>query len=111
MCRTPGCRNLCKGGKCDACKAKGGAEQRRAPWREWSLKQYTSYAWKQARKAFLVKHPICECEECTANNIVQPAQVVDHIVPHRGNKELFWDPSNWRAMALTCHNRKAAKER
>lgn len=111
-CTRPGCRNLCKGGRCDECRAKHGSESpRRAPWRAWSLKQYTSYRWKQARKAFLIVHPICECEECTAAGIVQPAEVVDHIKPHRGNAELFWDQSNWQAMAKRCHNKKAAKER
>jgi 5-methylcytosine-specific restriction protein A len=37
--------------------------------------------------------------------------VVDHIVPHRGDKKLFWDSSNWQALCdgqtgRGCHDRK-----
>ena len=36
------------------------------------------------------------------------AQVVDHIVPHRGDKELFWDKNNWQALCFSCHSSKTA---
>lgn len=39
-----------------------------------------------------------------------PASVVDHIVPHRGDANLFWDQSNWQAMSKSCHDRKTARE-
>jgi 5-methylcytosine-specific restriction endonuclease McrA len=29
---------------------------------------------------------------------------VDHIVPHRGNRGLFWARSNWQSLCATCHN-------
>jgi 5-methylcytosine-specific restriction protein A len=34
------------------------------------------------------------------------AVVVDHITPHRRNKELFWDKTNWQALCKRCHDRK-----
>jgi 5-methylcytosine-specific restriction protein A len=34
--------------------------------------------------------------------------VVDHRIPHRGDKRLFWDQSNWQSMSKTCHDRKTA---
>jgi 5-methylcytosine-specific restriction protein A len=39
-----------------------------------------------------------------------PATVVDHIKPHRGNQESFWDSDNWRAMCKRCHDIKTVKE-
>jgi 5-methylcytosine-specific restriction protein A len=35
---------------------------------------------------------------------------VDHIRPHRGNRDLFWDMTNWQAMSKVCHDRKTSKE-
>ncbi|WP_233882799.1 HNH endonuclease [Brevibacillus laterosporus] len=38
------------------------------------------------------------------------ATVVDHIVPHKGDKTLFWDRKNWQPLCEQCHNRKTARE-
>nr|WP_313010818.1 HNH endonuclease [Brucella intermedia] len=35
----------------------------------------------------------------------KPASVVDHIQPHRGNKELFWWRGNWQSLCQPCHDR------
>lgn len=32
------------------------------------------------------------------------ASVVDHIQPHRGDLELFWDPENWQPLCALHHN-------
>jgi len=66
-----------------------------------------TYRWQKARKWFLKRHPMCECDDCKGQRL--PADVVDHIKPHRGDYDLFWDENNWRAMATVCHNRKTAK--
>jgi 5-methylcytosine-specific restriction protein A len=34
--------------------------------------------------------------------------VVDHRIPHRNDPVLFWDRTNWCAMAKECHDRKTA---
>ncbi|MCP4539869.1 MAG: HNH endonuclease [Chloroflexi bacterium] len=60
------------------------------------------------RLRYLVAHPLCA--ECYRQHIVQAATVVDHIVPHKGDKELFWDMSNWQGLCAPCHNRKTGKE-
>jgi 5-methylcytosine-specific restriction enzyme A len=49
---------------------------------------------------------MCVCDTCRGVRL--PAHVVDHIVPHRGDPALFWDESNWQAMAKVCHDRKTA---
>jgi len=64
--------------------------------------------WQKARQAFLFKHPLCRiCEE---KGIIQSANVVDHIIPHKGDMKLFWSRSNWQPLCTTCHNRKTAVE-
>ena len=62
--------------------------------------------WEKARRIYLHSHPWCECEECKASKKPRRAEVVDHIKPHRGDMFLFWDKSNWRAMAKACHDSK-----
>jgi len=37
------------------------------------------------------------------------ATLVDHIIPHRGSKALFWAKSNWQALCFDCHARKSAR--
>ena len=56
-------------------------------------------AWQRIRAEFLKAHPNCIiCKE--------PATVVDHIEPHRGNLALFLNPANWQPVCGPCHNRK-----
>lgn len=68
-----------------------------------------SYRWQQESKAFLLEHPLCECDECQRLNRWRPSATVDHRIPHRGDMALFWDKSNWMAMAKECHDRKTAR--
>ena len=68
-----------------------------------------TYRWQTERKRFLEQHPLCQCPDCDDGRLrVTLATVVDHATPHRGNAELFWDRSNWRAMAKRCHDKKTA---
>lgn len=59
--------------------------------------------WKQARKFFLMKHPICVI--CG-----RPATEVDHIIPHKGDYKLFWNSKNWQPLCHICHSRKTYSE-
>jgi 5-methylcytosine-specific restriction protein A len=36
--------------------------------------------------------------------------VVDHIKPHKGDEELFYDINNLQPLCKCCHDRKTAKE-
>jgi len=65
--------------------------------------------WKAARLAFLQRHPLCvECQRGGRLNafdpITNPRFVVDHIRPHRGCRELFWDQRNWQVLCKPCHD-------
>ncbi len=65
-------------------------------------------AWRRARLSFLAEHPLCET--CRGAGRLEPATVVDHVVPHRGDRVLFWDVGNWAASCKRCHDAKTARE-
>jgi 5-methylcytosine-specific restriction endonuclease McrA len=62
--------------------------------------------WERESKLFLARpeNRYCSC------GCGRRADVVDHHVAHKGNRDLFWDWSNWRPMAFECNSRKAAKQ-
>lgn len=66
------------------------------------------HKWRKARLAFLRAHPLCV--HCERDGQVTAATVVDHITPHQGDMELFWDSSNWQPLCKRCHDIKTAKE-
>lgn len=67
-----------------------------------------SNVWRKARATYLSSHPLCVI--CEPQNRVTPACVVDHVQPHKGDQDLFWDSTNWQALCQSCHNSKTAKE-
>lgn len=65
--------------------------------------------WRSARAAYLASNPLCV--RCHAEGRVTEANEVDHIIPHKGNTELFWDSSgNWQSLCADCHRKKTARE-
>ena len=40
----------------------------------------------------------------------EAATVVDHIVKHGGNQDLFWDESNWQALCKLHHDSTKQRE-
>lgn len=65
---------------------------------------YSSAAWRSLRAQVLAINPLCvRCQE--------PATQVDHVVPHNGNDELFYDIANLQAMCVECHKKKTARGR
>lgn len=107
-CRHVGCAELVETavGYCDKHKRE---EYKRIDQHRGSARErgYTG-RWDKARKTFLLSHPLCA--ECERNGRVTAATVVDHVVPHKGNQELFWDTSNWQPLCVECHNRKSCSE-
>lgn len=107
ICKKPGCGRTCKEGKQYCYMHKELELQRKVfTFRGKSQKYhylYESSRWRKASKEFLKGHPICfVCGK--------PATLVDHIIPHRGNLELFYDENNWQPMCQSCHTRKTFKE-
>ena len=70
------------------------------------MKQYSS-RWERARKAHLARYPLCVI--CLSYGVVEPARVVDHKTPHKGNQRLFWDRSNWQSLCFNHHNSDAKR--
>lgn len=64
--------------------------------------------WQRYRKQFLSQHPLCAY--CLEQNRVTVATVVDHIVPHKGDQELFWDTDNHQSLCAPCHSSIKQKE-
>ncbi|MCM2532556.1 HNH endonuclease [Neobacillus pocheonensis] len=59
--------------------------------------------WRTYRIDFLKRNPTCiSCGE--------KATVVDHIIAHKGDKDLFWARFNHQAMCASCHSRKTVLE-
>ena len=66
------------------------------------------YKWQKARERFLRTHPLC-CY-CQREGRIAPADVVDHITPHRGDMVLFWNEANWQPLCKRCHDTTKARE-
>jgi 5-methylcytosine-specific restriction protein A len=64
--------------------------------------------WRAASKRYLSNNPLCV--HCFKNNKMIKATVVDHVIPHRGDKILFWDQSNWQSLCKRCHDKKTMTE-
>ena len=65
--------------------------------------------WRKYRRVFLLKNPVCVDPLGEHPSIVVAANVVDHIIAHKGDKQLFWDPTNHQATCKRCNDVKAAR--
>jgi len=73
-----------------------------SPLRDSATQRGYGHAWRKARAAYLRAHPLCV--ECHRFGRTTAAAVVDHRVPHQGNRVLFWDSCNWQALCKHCHD-------
>lgn len=103
-CAHPDCPELVEPGEkyCDQHKPLHPVEIRSASSRGYNRQ------WQRVSRQFLVSHPLCA--KCLERGIYTKATVVDHIVPHRGDQKLFWDPANWQALCKPCHDHKTGTE-
>lgn len=58
--------------------------------------------WQKARASYLAANPVC-CR-CETNGRIVAATVVNHRVPHKGDRKLFWDRKNWEPVCKPCHD-------
>ncbi len=106
-CAYPGCPALVSEGR--FCEQHKRQEQRRYDQERGTAAQRGYDArWRRYREMYLRQHPLCV--ECQKEGRLTPATVVDHIVPHKGDRRLFWDPENHQALCKRCHDKKTAKE-
>ncbi|MCY8045756.1 HNH endonuclease [Bacillus haynesii] len=104
-CNEPGCPTLTREGYCEKHKRDQPAYDQ---YRESAARRGYDSKWRKARRGYLSKYPFCV--SCMKEGRRVPATVVDHIKPHKGDKKLFWDSSNWQPLCAPCHSRKTAKE-
>lgn len=64
--------------------------------------------WEKERLVHLAEQPLCADHQKRGYVVV--ATVVDHITPHKGDKKLFWDKTNWQSLCKPCHDRKTQLE-
>jgi 5-methylcytosine-specific restriction protein A len=58
--------------------------------------------WQKVRIGYLQSHPLCKM--CESEGRIVPAEVLDHIIPHKGDMELFWDSDNWQGLCKRHHD-------
>lgn len=73
-------------------------DQRRGSARD---RGYTA-RWDSEARHFRAAHPLCL--GCLAVGRTAATLIVDHIVPHRGDETLMWDPANRQPSCGPHHN-------
>lgn len=97
QCLHPGCNVLVSGGSyCDIHKSKNDMRRGSASSRGYNT------TWRKYRIMYLHAHPLCS--ECLSHGITTMATVVDHIIAHKGNVDLFWDSNNHQSLCKKCHD-------
>lgn len=71
------------------------------------LEEHPIYLWHPNEEARVSQLRILG--DSTTSGIKLPSEVVDHIIPHRGDMELFWATWNWQCVTKAAHDEKTAK--
>jgi len=64
-------------------------------------KLYATARWKETRSLQLAMHPLCGF--CKAKGRITRATVADHIIPHRGDHDLFFH-GELQSLCDKCHS-------
>ncbi|PWL18836.1 HNH endonuclease [Falsochrobactrum shanghaiense] len=75
--------------------------------RPWQ-RLYKLARWQRLRERILTEQPLCMY--CLRAGDVEPATVVDHITPHKGDEAMFWDGSNLQPLCKRCHDSDKQRE-
>jgi len=62
---------------------------------------YGTARWQRLRASQLQAEPLCRY--CSQTGRVTDATVADHVVPHKGDPDLFWH-GELQSLCDTCHN-------
>ena len=62
--------------------------------------------WDKASAYRLAEHPLCEYCAIGAFGEIRDsaADLTDHLFPHRGDRELFWQTQWWVSCCTACHS-------
>lgn len=96
FCLEPGCPRLVTHGRCTL-HAKDNVAVRR-----W----YRTVRWRRLREQVL-SEAMYTCARCGHTQINLQ---VDHVQPHGGHMECFWNRANLQALCPSCHTAKTMRE-
>jgi 5-methylcytosine-specific restriction protein A len=109
VCNKQGCFALTDSGYCKSHEyLKDANKVARDKDRASSSERGYGSRWRRRRRFFLAHQSLCV--RCLEIGRVTGASIVDHIIPPKGDQQLFWDESNWQALCKICHGYKTAKE-
>ena len=86
----------------------------REPRRSSFARGYTK-RWTATATAFRLRYPLCGMRaggqapvmsQCALEGRETPATQTDHVVPHRGDRAVFWNVWNLQSLCDACHSRK-----
>ena len=58
--------------------------------------------WDAASAGFKRQHPLCI--GCEAVGLIAATEVTDHVVPHKGDRVIFWDRKRWQPACGRHHD-------
>ena len=108
ICNHVGCNQLTKDARCQEHEQEHQSEankrvsNNRQSYHMW----YSSTRWRKLRLIWLKSNPLCVY--CQEQNKLIPAQVVDHIRPHKGDIYMFYSVDNLQSLCKRCHDIKTA---
>lgn len=114
-CEFPGCKNYAVGRtwRCADHAKKDVEESRQTDALRYKntphRKLYDQAAWHKNLQPFiLARDPLCRLQitDLCKQHDGDGSTVVDHIVDHKGNPALFFDPANCQGVCKPCHDRK-----
>ena len=109
-CKEPGCVAYAAVGSA-YCKAHGVIrmrEYRSSEHKKEAARLYRTGQWQALRRQQLTMKPLCA--ECLRAGKYTLASEVDHVIPHRNDPQLFFDPANLQSLCRSCHSSKTARE-
>jgi 5-methylcytosine-specific restriction endonuclease McrA len=75
-------------------------------WRAW----YKTARWRKLRLEILTRDLFtCQMEGCGCIEPDTSQLVCDHVIPHRGDERLFWNPANLQCLCKACHDSRKQK--
>jgi hypothetical protein len=66
-------------------------------WNAW----YGTARWARIRRHQLLEQPLCKF--CLERDRIKPAEICDHVEPHRGNVNKFW-LGPFQSLCNECHD-------
>lgn len=102
-CRKAGCKVLLpKAGWCEQHRGESTRMFESVGRRESAARRGYGRKWRDFRREWFRDQPLCVL--CG-----KPATELDHVIPHRGNMDLFWDEGNLQGLCKECHVKKTAR--